>query len=67
MDSDRLLARAVEDSVFRALMLAYGCHLGGDEKMADRWRAHADRLDSKFKTQTGRHYSEFLGIRNSFG
>ena len=51
----QLLARAVESAVFGALMNA-----SLELEREDYWRAHADKLERKFTTEHGRHYSYFL-------
>lgn len=48
-------ASAISDSVFQSLLNAFTY-----PERADYWFAHADKLDSKFKTQYGHHYSYFL-------
>lgn len=59
MEEMKLLARAVEEAVFRCLMNAWN-----DQANADRWFKQADRLESKFKNEPNnimkKHYSEFL-------
>lgn len=47
-------AKAVESAVFQSL-----CNAADPEREA-YWRAHADKLESKFTTEHGRHYSHFL-------
>ena len=47
-------ARAVESAVFQSLSNA------SDAAREDYWRAHADKLERKFTTEHGRHYSYFL-------
>ena len=53
--SARMLAQAVESAVFTSLMNAMH-----QPERADYWHAHADKLERKFTTQHGTHYSHFL-------
>ena len=53
-----VFARAVESAVFASLLNAER-----DPQRADYWRAHADKLESKFTTDYGRHYSYFTGVK----
>lgn len=55
MTETERLARAVESAVFSSLLNAER-----DPDRADYWFNHADKLEGKFKTQHGKHYSEFL-------
>lgn len=55
-----MLARAVESSVFQALMLAYEAHQKGNERECRKWENQADMLDKKFKTQYNMHYSSYI-------
>lgn len=48
------LARATESAVFQCLMNA-----STQPEREDHWRAHADRLERKFTSDFGRHYSYF--------
>lgn len=52
-----LLARAVSNSVFSCLLAA---EAATTEEEQNKWFMQADKLDSKFKTQYGRHYAELL-------
>lgn len=54
MDEVILLAKAVEDAVFRSLLNA----LNEPEK-EDHWFRHANRLERKFINQHGMHPSYF--------
>lgn len=49
-------ARIVEDAIFSSLL----CAQREPEREA-YWRAHADKLETKFTTDYGRHYSYFTG------
>lgn len=49
-----MLARCVEQAVFQSLQNA-----ALDPDREDHWRAHADKLERKFTTKYGRHYSYF--------
>ena len=49
-------ARAVEDGIFRCLLNA-----ASDPAREAGWRAQADKLEQKFTTGHGRHYSYFTG------
>jgi len=49
-------ARAVESAIFMCVVNA-----ATDPDRQEHWWAHADKLESKFKTTHGRHYSELLG------
>lgn len=60
MNGIQLLARAVDSAVFQSLMLAYEAHRNGDSSAEIKWMNHADKLERKFTTQHGRHYSKFL-------
>lgn len=48
-------ARAVEFSVFSSL-----CSAQREPEREEYWRTHADKLERKFTTAHGRHYSYFL-------
>lgn len=66
MDADqvasrRLLARGVEGAVFQSLCNAMECNRVGDAPGEAKWFKHADKLESKFITQHGRHYAAFIG------
>ncbi len=50
----QMLARAVESAVFGCL-----CNAANDREREAYWRAQADKIESKFTTQHGRHYSYF--------
>ncbi|WEU67379.1 hypothetical protein [Xanthomonas phage JGB6] len=61
--SDALtLARAVESAVFSCLLNAQ--HATTDEERR-KWESQANKLDSKFKTEFGKHYADFIYPRNS--
>lgn len=51
-------ALAVSTAILQSLFSA-----GREPAREEYWRAHADKLETMFATQHGRHYSEFLGIR----
>jgi hypothetical protein len=53
----KMLARAVSNSVFGALVLAMN-----HPEREDYWRTYADRIEKKFSNQFGRHYSYFIGM-----
>lgn len=57
-DSDasmiKLLARSVEDAVFQCLLNAQS-----QPDKEEMWRKQADKLEQKFTTQHGWHYSHF--------
>lgn len=53
-------AKAVEQSIRRSLMNAMN-----DPTRETYWRAHADKLETKFTTAHGRHYSYFLEPHNA--
>jgi hypothetical protein len=48
-------AKAVESSVFQSL-----CNAFVEAERGQFWRDHADKLERKFTTAHGRHYSYFL-------
>lgn len=50
-----LKARGLESAILQSLMNA-----SVDPEREDHWRAHADKLERKFTTQHGRHYSHFI-------
>jgi hypothetical protein len=55
-ENDRKMhARAVESAIWQCLQNAWD-----DREKEDHWRRHADRLEHKFTTDYGRHYSYFL-------
>jgi len=57
-DDVSLLARAVADSIFSCLLNA--------EREPERegyWRAQADKLEQKFTSEHGRHYSYHVEAR----
>lgn len=56
MNNRELLAKAVCKGVFGALLCAMN-----NKEDEDRWRKHADKLEHKFTTEYGRHYSYFCG------
>jgi hypothetical protein len=56
-DPRRMLALAVRDSVWRCLLNAQEAK---DEAEQERWFAQADKLERKFKTEHGMHYSEAI-------
>jgi hypothetical protein len=56
-ESRRLLARAVSSAVFDALDLAMNAKTDAER---ERWERHADKLESKFTTQHGMHYSRAM-------
>lgn len=51
----QLLARAVAESVYQALWNALR-----EPERDEYWREYADRMERKFTTEYGRHYSFFL-------
>lgn len=51
----RLHALSVESAIFQSLLNAQA----NPEREA-YWRSHADRLEKKFATEHGRHYSLFI-------
>jgi hypothetical protein len=51
-----VLAKAVEQAVFTCLLNAHNAYTEQEQKS---WFAQADKLESKFKTDTGKHYTEF--------
>lgn len=55
MDDLALKARAVESAVFQSLINAMN-----NPEREDHWRKHADKLEQKFKTEHGHHYSWFI-------
>lgn len=55
-------AKAVESAVFQSLSNA-GLHPDRE----DYWRGHADKLERKFTTAHGRHYSHFLAPPSTEG
>lgn len=57
MNDVTLLARAVESAVFASLLVALGAKTPEER---ERWRRHADKLEQKFTTQHGMHYSRAL-------
>ncbi len=52
-------AKAVESAIFQCLMNAGG-QAGKSIDPESRWAQHADKLERKFTTDHGRHYSLFL-------
>lgn len=50
-----LHARAVESAIMQSLRAAQA-----EPAREEFWRAHADKLEKKFTTEYGRHYSHFL-------
>ena len=50
-----VLAKSAEHAVFTCLMNA---QVASSEKEQKSWFAQADKLESKFKTEFGKHYSE---------
>ena len=50
-----LKARAVESAVFQCLMNAYN-----DRSRESYWFKQADKLETKFKNEHQRHYSEVI-------
>ncbi len=55
MDDTLMLAHAVHDAIYASLLNAQA-----NPDREEYWRAHADKLEKKFTTQHGRHYSEYL-------
>lgn len=49
------LAKAVEDAVFGSLLCAMR-----DQEREQYWRSHADKLERKFTTEHGEHYSRVI-------
>lgn len=49
------LARALESSILSCLMNA-----SLDPGREDHWRGQADRMEQKFTTDFGRHYSHYI-------
>ncbi len=52
-----LLARAVASAVFNSLLNAERANTDAER---DRWFRHADKLEGKFTTEYGVHYSRAL-------
>lgn len=59
LNQDELLqfAKVVEHGVFQSLMNAYNTT---DERQQKHWFNHADKLETKFKTEFGRHYASVI-------
>lgn len=55
---ERSHAKAVASAVFQSLMNAMA-----NPEREDYWRKHADKLEAKFTTEHGRHYSELADER----
>lgn len=51
----KMLARSVESAIFQSLMNAQT-----DPEKEEYWRSHADKLERKFTTEMGKHYSYFI-------
>lgn len=53
-DSIKMLAQCVEDCVYQSLLNAQA-----DPSREAYWFSHADKLESKFKTEFGKHYTAY--------
>lgn len=58
MEDVQRFARVVEHGIFECLMRAWERRESPDEEW--KWRAQADKLERKFTTDYGRHYSHFI-------
>lgn len=54
-DEIKLHAQAVSSAILQSLLNA-----AKEPEREEYWRKHADKLEKKFTTQYGKHYSDFL-------